>query len=121
MPLIDGAAARQVRRRLKRSVEQIAGAVTDALDDDGMEPKTLFNIESGGGRVGCSWERAYALAEALGLEDPRPILVKDDDKKQCTPAGSSPNQPGSTTPREQARPTPSGPGRQRQTSVGASS
>lgn len=85
MPLIDGTAARQIRRRLKRSVDQITAAVTEALDDDLMEPKTLFNIESGGGRVGCSWERTYALAEALGLDSPIPILVKDEDKQECSP------------------------------------
>lgn len=89
MPLIDGSAARQIRRRLMKSVEQIAAAVTEALDNDGMEPKTLFNIESGRGRVGCSWERTYALAEALGLADPRPILVKDEDKKECAPDSGS--------------------------------
>lgn len=90
MPLINGPELRLIRRRSKLSVEQIAAQVSELLPgDDTMTPKTLFNIEAGRGTVGCSWERTFALAEALKLDDPRRILVRDRDKQQCTPNGAS--------------------------------
>lgn len=103
---------RLIRRQAMQSVEQLAASVSSWLAGDSMESKTLSNLEAGRGRVGCSWERAYALAWALGLGgDPRPILVKDEDKKECMPKPpAAPRRQGRpATPR---RPEPTGPGRE---------
>lgn len=74
MPLIDGTTARHLRARLNKSPEDVA-------EGCGMEPKTLANIEAGKGRVGCSWEKAYPLAEQLGVEL-LVLLIDEDDKRE---------------------------------------